>query len=359
MKDWLESAAAIGAVDDVLAQVGLTHGQRKTRANAWKGGERVKPLRSSQAAPSNASAKKLNPGLVGIPAWQDVQWLRAGFSTRHGGASTVYGDGELNRELNLGWTREDDPAIVAQNRLRFIQAVAGKTKMELATARQFHSGMVRIIEKGHGPLAKSDGRAVLRGDGLITDLPGILLGVQTADCIPVLVADRRTHAVAAFHAGWRGTLARIVERGIGTMRLRYGSRPQDLIAAVGPGIGVCCYAIGEEVRSEFESQFAYAPELFAEVYDPDPVREKYPLLFMTARAPGHSNIGPQIHIDLWEANRRQLLDAGVAARNITVIGECTGCARAANGQRRYFSHRREHGYTGRMMGVIGVVAKTA
>ncbi len=180
---------------------------------------------------------------------------------------------------------------------------------------------------GHPILETAEGRAVLRGDGMMTDVPGVMLGVQVADCVPVLVADVKRKAVAAFHAGWRGTLARIVERGIGRMRLRYGSRPEDLIAAVGPSIGPCCYSVGEEVRFEFESQFAYAPELFSEVYDSDPVRDKYPLLFLTARAPGHSNIGPQIHLDLWEANRRQLLDAGLKEKRITVVGECYGlCA---------------------------------
>ena len=123
--------------------------------------------------------------------------------------------------------------------------------------------MVRIVEAGDrahpARLQTADGRAVLRGDGMMTNVPGVFLGIQTADCVPVLVADVRRRAVAAFHAGWRGTLARIVERGIGTMRLRYGSRPQDLLAAVGPSIGPCCYAVGEEVRHEFESQFAYAP----------------------------------------------------------------------------------------------------
>jgi copper oxidase (laccase) domain-containing protein len=111
--------------------------------------------------------------------------------------------------------------------------------------------------------------------------------------------------------------------------------------------------VGEEVRFEFESQFAYAPELFSEVYDSDPVRDKYPLLFLTARAPGHSNIGPQIHLDLWEANRRQLLDAGLKAKRITVVGECSACARV-DGRRKYFSHRGESGFAGRMMGVVGV-----
>ncbi len=105
----------------------------------------------------------------------------------------------------------------------------------------------------------------------MTDEPGLLLAIQTADCIPVLVADRKRRAVAAFHAGWRGTVKRIVEIGIGRMRLAFGSRPEDLVAAIGPGIGACCYAVGEEVLSEFESQFAYARALFREVYYADPV----------------------------------------------------------------------------------------
>jgi polyphenol oxidase len=179
------------------------------------------------------------------------------------------------------------------------------------------------------------------------------VGIQTADCVPVLLADTRTRAVAAFHAGWRGTLARIVERGVGAMQLQFGSRPRDLIAAIGPAIGPCCFAVGEEVRGEFESQFAYAPELFSEVYDADPVRRKYPMLFLTARAPGHSNLGPQIHLDLWQANRRQLLDAGLRPKAITVVAGCTACSRLANGLRKYFSHRAEQGFTGRMMSVVG------
>jgi YfiH family protein len=225
--------------------------------------------------------------------------------------------------------------------------------------RQFHSGNVRIVEAcdhaHQGRLQTADGRAVLRGDGMMTDVPGVFLGIQTADCVPVLVADVRRRAVAVFHAGWRGTLARIVERGIGAMRLRYGSRPQDLQAVVGPSIGPCCYAVGEEVLFEFDSQFAYASQLFSEVYDSDPVRDKYPRLFLAARAPGHSNIGPQIHLDLWQANRRQLLDAGIPARRITVLGECSACAGLGTATgRKYFSHRAESGFTGRMMAVIGV-----
>ena len=132
------------------------------------------------------------------------------------------------------------------------------------------------------------------------------------------------------------------------MRLEFGSRPEDLEAAIGPAIGACCYAVGEEVKSEFLSQFSYAPELFSEIYDSDPVKEKYPLLFLTARAPGHSNMGPNLHLDLIEANRRQLIDAGLRAESIATAYRCTNCE-----PEMFFSYRAEHGFCGRMMGVIG------
>jgi YfiH family protein len=178
---------------------------------------------------------------------------------------------------------------------------------------------------------------------------GLLLGVQTADCIPVLVADRKLRVVAAFHAGWRGTVKRIVESGIGRMRIEFGSRTEDLVAAIGPGVGPCCYAVGEELFSEFESQFDYGRELFREVYDSDPVRAKYPMLFLTQRAPGHSPIGPSLHLDLVEANRRQLLAAGLKPRAIKTVGGCTSCQTDL-----FFSHRASNGHAGRMMAVIGI-----
>jgi polyphenol oxidase len=345
---WLESEEAIGEVDKLLAQVGLEHGRRKTLAGTWEGGQRRgrSPLRAINERPARKA------GVVRVDSWEKYGWLRHGFSSRTGGVSAIYGKGSMN----LGFTKDDEAANVAENRRRLLQEVAGPPA-KLVTLRQIHSGLIRVIEPGDGALEGRletvEGRAVLRGDGMMTDVPGVMLGVQVADCVPVLVADVKRRAVAAFHAGWRGTLRRIVERGIGTMQLRYGSRPEDLIAVVGPSIGACCYSVGEEVRFEFESQFAYAPELFREVYESDPVREKYPLLFLTARAPGHSNIGPQIHLDLWEANRRQLQDAGLKAKRITVVGECSACARVKGGGLKYFSHRGESGFAGRMMGVVG------
>jgi polyphenol oxidase len=301
-------------------------------------------------ASSNVTRAK-GPEVVRVPNWASrskpgLSWLIHGFSTRLGGRTTVYRPG--GSDLNLGFTDSDDRDVVSANRGLFLDAAAeGKEILGLVTLRQIHSSLIRRVSVSD--VGQAGMPAVLKGDGLMTDEPGVLLGIQTADCVPVLVADRKNRAVAAFHAGWRGTLARIVENGVGRMRLEFGSKPEHLIASVGPAIGACCYAVGEEVREQFESQFIYAPELFREVYDSDPVKTKYPMLFLTARAPGHSDIGPAMHLDLAEANRRQLLAAGLKKSAIFLTGQCTGCHTD-----RFFSHRTERGFTGRMMSVIGV-----
>jgi YfiH family protein len=290
--------------------------------------------------------------VVSVPQWSKTSWLVHGFSTRTGGKTTVYrasAKGEAG-DLNLSFTDSDDRQNVAANRGLFLKAAAGRKKfLGMVTLRQIHSSLIHHV--GGADVRANDQPAILKGDGLMTDEPGVLLGIQTADCIPVLVADRKRRAVAAFHAGWRGTLARIVENGVGRMRVEFGSRPEDLIASVGPGIGQCCYSVGQEVRDQFESQFLYAADLFHEVYDSDPVREKYPMLFLTASAPGHSDIGPAMHLDLAEANRRQLLAAGLKKTAIAMTGQCTGCHTDL-----FFSHRIERGFTGRLMSVIGVAA---
>src|SRR5262249_11194967 len=147
----------------------------------------------------------------------------------------------------------------------------------------------------------------------------------TADCLPGIVADRKRRAVGVFHGGGRGTVKRNVEKGGGEMRKGVGSGPKNLVAAVGPGGRRGCYGGGEGVREKFWSQIEYGASLFREVKESDPVREKYPLLFLTARAPGHSELPVKIFLDLVEANRRQLLDAGLAAKNIDTGAPCTNC----------------------------------
>jgi YfiH family protein len=187
------------------------------------------------------------------------------------------------------------------------------------------------------------------GDGLITNRRGVLLGVKTADCVPVLIADREGHAVGAFHAGWRGTLARIVEKGIGAMRQHFGVEPENMVVAIGPCIHGCCYEVSAELRDQFASQFPYGNELFTEVFSSDPVREKYPLMFMNMRAPGHGAPPSKPHLDLVEANRRQLISVGVPENAIDVSPLCTSCRIDL-----LFSHRAEKGKTGRMIAAIGL-----
>ena len=215
----------------------------------------------------------------------------------------------------------------------------------LVTLRQIHSDIIRCVDSIPG---STDGEP-LSGDGLITATPGLLLAIQTADCLPVILVDTKRHVVGVFHAGWRGTVKRIVEKGVGEMHRCYGTNPRDLKAAIGPGIQGCCYEVGEEVRIKFESQFDYGASLFREVKDSDPVREKYPLLFLTARAPGHSELPKKIFLDLVEANRQQLLAAGVTKKNIEASPLCTNCH-----PELLFSYRAERGQTGRMMGVAGI-----
>ncbi len=272
-----------------------------------------------------------------------LPWLVQAFSTRRGGVSRVYG----GPALNLGFTQHDSSRAVERNRELFLTKLAvthaGKS-WPLITLRQIHSDLVHRIE--------GIPTQPLVGDGLITDVPGVLLAVQTADCLPVIVVDRRRQAVGVFHAGWRGTVKRIVEKGVGEMRRNFDSNPRDLVAAIGPGIHGCCYDVGEEVRNKFESQFAYASALFREVKERDPVRERYPLLFLTARAPGHSEAPVKIFLDLVEANRCQLMDAGVAPKNIEASALCTACHSDL-----LFSFRADKGVTGRLMGVAGVRPK--
>ena len=273
--------------------------------------------------------------MAGIP------WLLHGFSTRRGGVSEAYG----GDALNLGITHEDTRQAVSQNRRLFFERLGAVTPAgdpwPSVAMRQVHSSLIhRVDEVPARPI---------QGDGMVTNRAGIVLSVRAADCLPVLLADPLRRAVGAFHAGWRGTLARIVEKGVGEFRRQFGSDPADLVVAIGPGIHRCCYEVSEDFRDQFRGQFSYADALFEEVFSSDPVRRKYPLLFINQRAPGHGEPPRKLHLDLVEANRRQLLEAGVRAENIWISELCTSCRTDL-----LFSHRKEKGVTGRMMGAVGI-----
>jgi YfiH family protein len=276
-----------------------------------------------------------------------LPWLVHAFSTRHGGVSRGYG----GNSLNLGFTQQDSRAAVERNRELFLKALGvanGRRSWPLVSLRQIHSDVIHRIDRTPLDLMAAPAQT-LAGDGMVTDTPGLVLAVQTADCLPIILADRKRRAIGVFHAGWRGTVKRIVEKGVGEMQKHFGSDPRDLMAAIGPGVQGCCYEVGEEVRTKFEAQFAYASSLFRQMKESDPVREKYPLLFLTARAPGHSELPVKLFLDLVEANRRQLLDAGVLAKNIEVVGPCTACHTEL-----LFSYRAEKGVTGRLMAAAGI-----
>ena len=338
------------AIDALFERAGLKRNLRGKAAGVTRRMRFARLSRLELITPAPVPRQAAN-GVewLAVPTWARTSWLWHGFSTRRGGQSRVFCAEDAQGELNLGFTAPhgqamDDRETVARNRRLLAEAITGDASTPLIALRQIHSNLV--VAAGATDASREQPK---RADGLMTDEPGLLIAIQTADCIPILVVDRKRHAVAAFHAGWRGTVKRIVESGIGRMRLAFGSRPEDLTAAIGPGIGPCCYAVGEEMLSEFESQFAYARELFHEVYDSDPIRTRYPMLFLTQRAPGHSDIGPSLHLDLMEANRRQLLAAGLKPRAIHLVGGCTSCR-----PEMFFSHRASEGRTGRMMSVIGI-----
>jgi YfiH family protein len=334
----------VAGLDAMFAVAGLVRYRRGASATAARapGLDRCGKDELTRPAPEPRIAAN-GVGWLPVPGW-DIPWLCGGFSTRIGGTSRAYSADGAPGELNLGYTAEDSREAVNANRRLLAEAITGEPSIPLIALKQFHSNLV-VLSTAEDAQRDRPRRA----DGQITAEPGILLAVQTADCIPVIVADRKRRVVGAFHAGWRGTLKRIAEIGVGRMRLEYGSRPEDMIAAIGPGNGVCCYAVGEEVLSEFESQFNYGRELFREVYDSDVVRQKYPMLFLTQRAPGHSPIGPSLHVDLIEANRRQLLDAGLKPEAIEVVGRCSECH-----PEYFYSHRGSRGHAGRMMAVVGI-----
>jgi len=260
-------------------------------------------------------------------------WLIHGFSTRPGGASDLAGE----KVLNLGFAEWDAKENVLENRRRF-QSALGADSFTLIALKQIHSDVIHLFEDSPAEPCSGDASATTR--------PGLLLAVQTADCVPILLADLKRRAIAAVHAGWRGTLQRIVAKTIGKMQMQFGSRPADMLAAIGPSIGGCCYEVGTEVASEFRAQFSNASDWFDELRTGD---EPNPLQWRNMAPPGHQPPPKNVLLDLRKANRAQLLDAGLREQNIIVSDLCTACRRDL-----LFSHRKEAGTTCRLLSVIGI-----
>jgi len=302
-----------------------------------------------------------------------LPWVAHGFSTRKGGASRIDGVAALN----LGFVDWDSREAVADNRDSLLRAIVGVksaapaappsrrparsgvppktsrhnkvasgaiTEEALVTLRQIHSDVVRVFP--------SRPSVAPQADAAVSRETGLLLGIQTADCVPILLADTGRNVVAAVHAGWRGTLARIAAKTLGRMRLEFGTQPEDVRAALGPAIGACCYEVGPEVAVAFSGQFAQAAEWFEGPFERLATGEEpNPLPWLTMMPPGHEPPPERVQLDLRAANRWQLIDAGVSPRNIAVSTLCTGCRTDL-----FFSYRKEGARTGRMMSVIGISA---
>jgi len=266
--------------------------------------------------------------------WRDVDGVRAlvcaplekdgfvnGFSTRLGGVSDMPANA-----LSLAGFNEDAAENILENRRRFLKLFPGE--WILAGCWQVHGADVRVVQtlEDAKPAENQLGETIYC-DVIVSDVKGVLAGVKTADCVPILIGDPVTGAFAAVHAGWRGTLATAVIVGVERLVKEYDAKPENLRVAIGASAGPCCYEVGSEVIDAFASKFVDGEKLF------------------TPTRPGHALV------DLLTANREQLISVGVNPGRIHVAPICTMCRTDL-----FFSYRKEkslHGKVGRLMAVVG------
>lgn len=288
----------------------------------------------------------------------EIPWLVHGFGTRQGGAIGP----KLARQDSAVSAGGGKPATKQKSR-RFFRAL-GSDGYPLAILHQTHSAIVYCVSPGAGnaslkyqlagnPVPDADPQP-RSGDALIASHSGILLGIRVADCVPVLLVDRERRAVAVVHAGWRGALNRIAEKTAGEMCRMFNSRPQHLLAAIGPSIRMCCYEVGPEVVDDFCGAFPEGEEFFRRVVattEEMRMALRYRTLFTLQAPPGHQAEGPlsKVHLDLAAVTRYQLEQAGVLPRQIYTADYCTACRTDL-----FYSYRKEGDVAGRMMAVIGM-----
>ena len=307
------------------------------------------PRKRSQKSSPWRQRRAAGLRILEAPQFARLNWLVHGFSTRTGGASELESDHEgrkrTEKVLNLGFAEWDTREHVLENRRNFFAALNASAMRQIAM-RQIHSDIVRVANSADAEPSVQTAKA----DALITNQPGLLLTVQVADCVPILLADKKRRAIAAIHSGWRGTLQRIAEKALGRMQMEFGTRPRDVIAALGSGIGQCCFEVGPEVATEYEAKFPDAREWFQGPFDSLARGDNDPnwLPWLTMRPPGHQPPAPRVHLDLIAANRAILSAAGIPPSNIFSSGLCTACRTDL-----FFSFRRER-VTGRMMAAIGI-----
>lgn len=261
---------------------------------------------------------------VAFPAFEAYPEIVCGFSTRLGGVSRL----EF-ASMNLGFLRGDKSERVLEN-YRLLTKSMGIKPEQLIFTDQVHGTRLRIAGRadcGKGIFCERDYKGI---DGHATNEPGAALLVFGADCVPLFFYDPATRAIATAHAGWRGTVGRIAGGMVSFMQEKFGSLPENLRVVIGPSIGSECYEVGEEVAEEFEKAFGRR------------VWEENPIL-----ARKEESLMPKYFVDLWEANRTALLEAGVKKEHIVVSGLCTMCR-----QDLFFSHRASGNKRGSMAGFM-------
>lgn len=254
-----------------------------------------------------------------IPSFNQTGMVKHGFSTRIGGVSL-----QPYASLNLANHVGDNADHVLENRRQF-SAVLGVNPQHWVTAKQVHGDRVyRVspIDRGRGAEAYQSSLEDM--DALITNEPGVPLATFYADCVPVFILDPITPAIGLAHAGWKGTVTKIPQKTLAAMNREYGTCPENCLIGIAPSVGPCCYEVDENVMSRVREAFPYWHELV--------VRGKEPGKWL---------------LNLWEANRRQLLDVGVRPAGITTAEICTNCNPGT-----FFSFRADQGTTGRMGAVI-------
>jgi len=244
---------------------------------------------------------------VQVPAWQGIGGLVHGFLGRHGGVSA--GD---CASLNLSASVEDASTALESNWDRVRREFPG---IVMVTMRQVHGAQVVRVDQATTEIGPAD--------GLITRACGVGLGVLTADCVPILMIAPRERIALAVHAGWRGTLAGIAHAAVGAAQHEFGIRATELLAALGPAIGGCCYEVEAHIGAELEDRWGRMPEAWRR----------------------HGDRGS---LDLRQANLAILAAAGVSPGSIAAVGPCTACRPA-----EYFSHRGAGGRTGRQLSFVG------
>jgi len=262
-------------------------------------------------------------------------------STRYGGTSLPPYD-----SLNLTWTSGDEPEAVEENHQRLCEALE-LPRSELVSPRQVHSVTVHRVG------ANDRGQFIPACDALVTSAREVPLLLRFADCVPVLLFDPQQKVIGLAHAGWRGTVARIAQATVEVMVEALGSRPSDLIAAIGPAIGPCCYEIGPDVAAAVRYAFGTDTGLLG---PPAKLMEGWPIqseraIQSVAHSLQETKHAPPLHFDLWGANELLLRQAGV--EQIEVAGICTCCH-----SEQFFSYRAERGKTGHHGALLSIRGQT-